>query len=94
MDRRDEQPRQVKVEIIKCKYTVCTVYTRLLAALFLPGIWPVFCLRLIRATYPEGQSFRMSYSLDGTEDDILWTDVRDDTHDTDEDDTYDDLPYL
>jgi len=25
---------------------------------------------------------------------ILWTDVSDDTHDTDEDDTYDDLPYL
>jgi len=26
---------------------------------------------------------------------ILWTDVRDDTHDTDEeDDTYDDLRYL
>jgi len=28
---------------------------------------------------------------------IPWTDVRDDTHDTDEedeDDTYDDLPYL
>ena len=25
---------------------------------------------------------------------ILWTDVRDDTHDTDEDDTYDDLLYL
>jgi len=33
----------------------------------------------------------ISNSLDGTEDDILWTDVRDDTHDTDEeheDDTY------
>ena len=28
---------------------------------FLPGIWLVFCLRLIRATYPEEQSFRMSY---------------------------------
>ena len=28
---------------------------------FLPGIWPIFCLRLIRATYPEGQRFRMSY---------------------------------
>jgi len=40
-----------------------TVYTRLLAALFLPGIWPVFCLRLIRATYPERQSFRMSCHL-------------------------------
>jgi len=24
---------------------------------------------------------------------ILWTDVRDDTHDTDEEDTYDDLLY-
>jgi len=36
-----------------------TVYTRLLAALLLPGIWPIFCLRLIRTTYPEGQSFRM-----------------------------------
>ena len=34
-----------------------TIYTRLLAALFLPGIWPVFCLRLIHATYPEGQKF-------------------------------------
>jgi len=57
-----------------------TVYTRLLAALFLPGIWPVFCLRLTRETYPEGQSFHMF--------------VRDNTHDTDEDDTFDDLPYL
>jgi len=39
---------------------------------------------------PRGQSFHMSEQ-------ILWTDVRDDTHDTDqedEDDTYDDLPYL
>jgi len=55
----------------------------LISRTFLPGICPVFCLRLIRAKYPEGQSFR-----------IL---VRDDTHDTDEedeDDTYDDLPYL
>jgi len=37
-----------------------------------------------------GQSFRVSEQ-------ILWTDVRDDTHDTDEedeDDTYDHLPYL
>jgi len=33
-------------------------------------------------------------SLDGT-DDILWTNVCDNTHDTHvEDDTYDDLPYL
>jgi len=38
-----------------------TAYTRLLAAHFLPGIWAVFCLWLIRATYPEGQSFRMSH---------------------------------
>jgi len=36
----------------------------------------------------------ISSSLDGTEDDIPWTDVRDDTRDTDEEDTYDDLPYL
>jgi len=46
---------------------------------------------------PRGTKFSISNSLDGTEDDILWTDVRDDTHDTDEedeDDTYDDLPYL
>jgi len=28
---------------------------------FFHGIWPVFCLRLIRATYPEGQTFRMSH---------------------------------
>jgi len=46
---------------------------------------------------PRGTKFSISNSLDGTEDDILWTDVRDVTHDTDEedeDDTYDDLPYL
>jgi len=39
----------------------------------------------------------VSNSLDRTEDDILWTDVRDDTHDTDEedqDDTYDGLPSI
>jgi len=55
----------------------------LISRILLSEIWPVFCLRLIRATYPEGQSFRMF--------------VRDDTNDTDkedEDDTYDDLPYL
>jgi len=28
---------------------------------FLNGIWPVFCLWLIRATYPDGQSFCMSH---------------------------------
>ena len=36
----------------------------------------------------------ISNNLDGTEDDTLWTDVRDDSHDTDvkdEDDAYDDL---
>jgi len=33
----------------------------LISCTFLPGMWPVFCLRLICATYPEGQSFRMSY---------------------------------
>jgi len=38
-----------------------TVYTRFFATLFLPRIWSVFCVGLIRATYPEGQSFRMSY---------------------------------
>jgi len=44
---------------------------------------------------PRGTKFSISNSLHGTEDDILWTDVHDDTHDTDEeDDTYDDLPYL
>jgi len=64
----------------------CSIIYRiysLISRTFLPGIWPVFCLRLIPATYPAGQSFRMF--------------VRDDTHDTDEedeDDTYDDLPYL
>jgi len=37
---------------------------------------------------PRGTSFCMSEQ-------ILWTDVRDDTRDTDEeDDTYDDLRYL
>jgi len=30
---------------------------------FLPGIWPVFCLRLIRATFPEGQSFLSAIAL-------------------------------
>jgi len=46
---------------------------------------------------PRGTKFSISNRLDGTEDDILWTDVRDDTRDTNEDDedyTYDDLPYL
>jgi len=41
-----------------------------------------------------GTKFSVSSSLGGTEDGILWTDVRDNTHDTEEDDTYDDLPYL
>ena len=38
------------------------------------------------------QKCSISHNLDGTEDDTLWTDVRDDIHDTDdEDDIYDDL---
>jgi len=56
-------------------------------------ILPASCKR----NTPRGTKFSISNSLDGTEDDILWTDVRDVTHDTDEedeDDTYDDLPYL
>jgi len=45
---------------------------------------------------PRGTKFSISSGLDGTEDDIFWTDVRDDNHhtDEDEDDTYDDPPYL
>jgi len=46
---------------------------------------------------PRRTKFSVSNSLDRTEDDILWTDVRDDTHDTDEedqDDTYDGLPSI
>jgi len=43
---------------------------------------------------PRGTKFSISDGLDGTEDDILWTDVHDNTHDIDEDDTYDDLLYL
>ena len=46
---------------------------------------------------PRGTEFSISNSLDKTEDDIPWTDVHDDTHDTDEedeDDTYDYLPQL
>ena len=46
---------------------------------------------------PRGTKFSISNSLHGTEDDILWTDVHDNTHDTDEedeDDTYDYLPQL
>jgi len=39
---------------------IITIYS-LISCTFLPGIWPVFCQRLICATYPEGQSFRMSY---------------------------------
>jgi len=56
-------------------------------------ILPAVYTRII----PRGRKFSISNSLHGTEDDILCTDVRDDTHDTDgedEDDTYDDLPYL
>jgi len=35
----------------------------------------------------------ISNSFDGPKDDILWTDVREDTHDADEDDTYNDRTY-
>jgi len=59
--------------------------------------WDIACI--LPAAYtcniPRGIKFSISNSLDRTEDDILWTDVRDDTHDTDkEDDTYNDLLYL
>jgi len=58
--------------------------------------WSMACI--LPAAYTRnisrGTKFSISNSLDGTEDGILWTDVRDDTHDTDEDDTYDELPYL
>jgi len=46
-----------QVENIRSNYRIYSLTSRT----FLPGIWPVFCLRLIHATYPEGQSFRMSY---------------------------------
>jgi len=92
------------------RYLSYRIYS-LINRIFLPGIWPVFCLRFIRTTYQKlrrisleecmiQKSFKkcsISNGLDGTEDDILWTDVRNDTHDTDEEDegdTYDDLPYL
>jgi len=74
-----------------------TVYTRLLAALFFLeyGLYFACGLYAQRTQTRRGTKFSISNSLDGTEDDILWTDVRDNTHDTDEeDDTYDDLPYL
>jgi len=35
----------------------------LISLTFLPGIWPVLCLRLIRATYQEGQSFLSAIAL-------------------------------
>jgi len=69
------------------------MYTRLLAAFFYLeyGLYFASYTRNI----PRGTKFSISNSLDETEDDILRTDVRDDTHDTDEeDDTYNDLvPY-
>jgi len=33
----------------------------LISRTFLHGIWHVFCLRLTHTTYPDGQSFRMTY---------------------------------
>jgi len=47
----------VCVTFVEANYRIYSLISRT----FLPGIWAVFCLRLIRATYPEGQSFRMSY---------------------------------
>jgi len=54
----------------KCGFKICEKLTHdtaleqrtyrmysLISRTFLPGIWPIFCLRLIRATHPEGQSF-------------------------------------
>ena len=38
-------------------------YILLISRTFLPGMWPVFCLRLIRATYPKGQSFLSAIAL-------------------------------
>ena len=43
---------------------------------------------------PRGTKFSISNSLDRTENDIFWRDVHDNTHDTDEEDTYGDLPHL
>ena len=37
------------LELAWCGYRIYSLISRT----FLPGIWPVFCLRLIRATYPE-----------------------------------------
>ena len=91
------------VEVIGCLnfnktptkvYVTKIPYTLALAAPFFT--WNVACI--LPAAYtrdiPRGTKFSISNSLDGTEDDILWTDVRDGTHDTVEDDTYGDLPYL
>jgi len=61
--------------------------------------WNMACILPEAFTHdiPRGTKFSISNSLDKTEDDIPWTDVRDDTRDTDEedeDDIYEDLPYL
>ena len=47
----------VCVTIVEANYRIYSLISRN----FYPGILEVFCLRLIRATHPEGQSFRMSY---------------------------------
>jgi len=51
-------------------FCISTPYTNkvyknylLISRTFLPGILPVFCLRLIRATYPERQSFLSAIAL-------------------------------
>ena len=83
------------VPICNGRWNAIIVYTRLLAALFYLEYGLYFTYAAYTRNIPRGTKFSIRNSLDGTEDDILWTDVRDDTHDTDEEDendTYDDLP--
>jgi len=60
----------------KCGFKICEKLTHdtaleqrthimysLISRTFLLGIWPVFCLRLIRATHPGGQSFPSAIAL-------------------------------
>jgi len=72
-------------------YSIYSLISRTFCTWNMACISPVPYMRNI----PRGTKFSISNILDGTEDDILWTDVRDDTHDIDEeDDTYGDLTYL
>jgi len=48
------------VEESSVQFSLYRIYS-LISRTFFTSNRPVFCLRLIRATYPEGQSFRMSY---------------------------------